>query len=637
MKRQRVWVVLLTGGSLLLAALILTDWLPVLRGPAPETPEWYWPYQLRPFSRWLLPALALLLLWLVCAWWLRLERHGRAQVAGLWLVAAASLLAQLALIQADNPHLRDELINRTYSNLASGFFQPAAELEGINQALAGYPALMPAFASEHARTHPPGLLVANRLTMDLLARFPALAERLAPPAIAARCIDLWLLDRPPAVAAALLVWALIPLVAAALTVFPAYGLARLLLPATAVKLGTLLAATLPALLLFAPKSVQLYAPLSLLIAWAFGRGLRQGKPGWFLLAGWLLSLATFLSLGNAALGLLLLVYALLDLWQKSRSGQPHPWTASRLWLAALAFGLGAALLWLVYWAGWGVPPWAIAQTGLGQHYALVTNLRRYEWWLVWNLVDVAIFAGWVVVVGVTAVFVSGWRRRPWTPAQMLALSLAVMLLLLNLSGSARGEGGRLWLFLMPLMALAAAAFLARLRPGWRWQALWLGWQLLLALCLALAWRPVRAVAVVAERPPMPQAIPQVETTASFAGIIQLDGYTVEEVEGQLMVTLFWRETGAVLRPYTVFTQLLDEEGVVVAQQDNWPVNGQWPPTCWKAGETVVDRYTLVLPPDLPSGGYTLITGWYDARDGRRLLLPDGQSYLPLRQWVRARP
>ncbi|NJN54170.1 MAG: hypothetical protein HC804_05065, partial [Anaerolineae bacterium] len=285
--------------------------------------------------------------------------------------------------------VQNELLNRVYSNLESGFIQPAAELPDLSNSLQNYATLMPTFTSEHARTHPPGLLIANRLTMELLTHFPALSAQLARPAVAAQCIDLWLLDRPTAVSAALLIWAIIPLLAAALTIFPAYWVARLILNGYATKLTALLVATLPALLLFAPKPVQLYAPLNLLIFYAFYRGLQKWSVRWFLLSGLLFSLATFLSLGNLALALLLLVYAGLHVASDKMS--PHhlitssPHHLITLLKCAAAFALGTAVLWLIFWLDGGVPPWAIFQTGLGQHYELVTRLRRYEWWVVWDL------------------------------------------------------------------------------------------------------------------------------------------------------------------------------------------------------------------------------------------------------------
>ncbi len=631
MNRQRLFFLILLGCTAVLILLIFTDWLPILRGPAPETAEWYWPHRLRPYTHWLKPLLATLLMGGVAAWWLRLEGDGRAVKMGLWLLAGASLLLQLALLNADSTSIRDELINRVYSNLESGFFQPAAELPDLGSSLANYPALMPTFSSEHARTHPPGLLIANRLTIDLLARFPALAERLAYPAAAARCIDLWLLDRPTAVSAALLIWAIIPLLAGALTVFPAHWLAKEMLGGTAVKLATLLVITLPTLLLFAPKAVQLYAPLSLLIFLAFYRGLQNWSWRWFFLSGLLFSLATFLSLGNLSLALLLGVYV---------SGvyvSGVTYHASRIThhvlSCSLAFALGAATLWLINWLGWGVPPWAIFQAGLGQHYELVTHIRRYSWWVVWDLVDVLVFTGWVIVVGFTAVLLQTFRRRPLMPVHWLAISTAVLLLVLDISGAARGEVGRLWLFFFPFMALVAAHWLAETQPGWRRQAALVGMQLALTLALALAWQPVRAVAVVAQRPSLPIATPETNADILFGDTLRLTGYTVRQEAAALDVTLFWRGERGVLRPYTVFNHLLNEQGELIAQQDNWPVNGQWPPTCWRVGETVVDRYTIPLPDNLPPGVYTLVTGWYDAADGRRLPTSAGQDTTTLHHFT----
>lgn len=622
---------LLTG---LLLALIVSDAFPYLRGPAPETPEWYWPYQLRPWTAWIRPLAAAALLTAVSTLWLRTSNKW-ADRAMLALLVGCSLLLQTSLMNADNPNIRDERINRVYSNLESGFFQPAAEISHLGSTLHNYPALMPTFSSEHARTHPPGLLLANHLTIRLLSHFPTLADALAQPSVAARCIDPWLLERPTAVAAALWVWSLIPLALAALTIYPAYLLARALLPTpTAVKLATLLIATLPALLIFAPKSVQLYAPLSLLIVYTFWRGLQRWQMRWFFVSGCLLSLATFLSLGNIALGLLLLIYAPYHLWQK----QPHQLKMGtligQLIRPALIFAAGTAVCWLLYAVGWGVSPLAVVQTGLSQHYQLATQWRRYDWWVLWNLVDLFLFNGVVVLVGFTAVVWQLGRRQGLTQGHGLALATAVMLLAINLSGSSRGEVGRIWLFFFPFLALAAGQFWAEQWPNWRGQAVLVASQLALTLILAMSWQSVRAVAVVAQRPLAADVAPQTVVGHRFGQALQLEGYTLETETQALQLTLFWRLAAPVLRPYTVFTQLINEQNEVVAQQDNWPVQGQWPPTCWQVGERVTDPYQLALPAELPAGTYRLVVGWYDASNGRRLLTTDGHDALLLQVLVR---
>lgn len=633
MSRRNLWLALLLGGSLLLVALILSDAMPWLRGPAPGTPEWFWPYLLRPVARWWPTLLAAGLLWICAAFWLRDERPSRRRTAvALAGLIATSLLLQISFAYADNADLPQELVNRVQSNQASGYFEPAVEIDDLGATLRAYPAVMPTFPSEHAQTHPPGLVLANWLTVRLWEQVPAAAEPVARLIWPNRCIDLWLLNRSAAVAAALGTWVLLPLLAAALTVLPAFGLARRWLHGRSIALSSVLAATVPALLLFAPKVVQFYAPLTLLLFWAFDRALsRRSLPG-MLLAGLLFSGLSFLSLGNVALVLPLLVFALLRLY-RGADEPPVPPTAVAL---AAMFALGAASIWLVFWTATGVAPWDIAAVGLGQHYTLVTNLRRYDWWIVWNLVDLLVYGGWPTVLGFTAGLATAFaavRRKTAsasTAVDALAVALLVLILVLNFSGSARGEVGRIWIFFTPLLAYPAARFWSEMLPGKRAAWLLVALQLAITISIGVAWQPVRAVAVVAQPPalePVTPAYPR-DIVATDAPIV-LSGYDLLVTDTALELTLVWQAVGAAPRPYTVFTQLLDAGGSLVAQQDNWPVSGQWPPTCWRDGDSIPDRYTIALPADLPPGDYSLIVGMYDAASGVRLLWDNSRDAIEL--------
>ena len=628
--------------SLLLASAILLDWLPWLRGPAPETSEWYWPYLLRPMQRWWPAAAAALLTLIASALWLRQERPNRNRTAlFLYVLFACSLLLQISLIYADRADISAELVDRTLSNQASGFFEAAAEITDMNELLAAYPQAMPLFVSEHARTHPPGMIVANWAMIQVLVKMNWLAEPVAAFVRPLRCMDLWLYGHDTAVAAALGIWALIPLLAAAATIFPAYGVARLLLPESdTAKLATILAAMMPALILFAPKSVQLYAPLTLLMFWLFHDGLTQKSAAKLFLAGLVGSILTFFSLGNAALFLLLALYAIFMLLLSRRNDQqddlwPQDW-GQMAW-QLLAFGAGAAVIWLVYLLFWQVPPWEIAGSGLGQHYQLVTHIRRYEWWVIWNLIDLVIYSGWPLASGFLGSLVLAyrlWRNGKFAPVDALAVILTTLILVLNFSGSARGEVGRLWLFFMPLLAFPAAHFWQGALPGKRGALVVIALQLLMVLSLGWAWRPVRAVIVVAEQPAMVQAEPQNDLDENFVGEpLRLTGYTLASNRvspgDHIVLTLFWQAAGPASRPYTVFNHLVNDEGQLAAQQDNWPVNGQWPPSCWRDGTVIVDEYAIAVPPDAEPGSYRLITGLYDTENGARLLLEDGRDALEL--------
>jgi len=90
----------------------------------------------------------------------------------------------------------------------------------------------------------------------------------------------------------------------------------------------------------------------------------------------------------------------------------------------------------------------------------------------------------------------------------------------------------------------------------------------------------------------------------------------------LRLTLYWRVLAPMETSYTVFTHLLDANGQLWAQKDNPPVRGSYPTTEWRVGETIVDKYDIVIPPDAPAGQYELEVGLYDATTGQRLLLLD---------------
>ncbi|MBK8050545.1 MAG: hypothetical protein IPK16_27640 [Anaerolineales bacterium] len=91
----------------------------------------------------------------------------------------------------------------------------------------------------------------------------------------------------------------------------------------------------------------------------------------------------------------------------------------------------------------------------------------------------------------------------------------------------------------------------------------------------------------------------------------------------LALTLYWQTDAPVGASYTVFTQLLDAQGKLVAQQDNLPVQGLAPTNTWKPGIVLRDPYLLRPPADLPKGEYQLQVGLYDTNGRQPLTLPDG--------------
>lgn len=92
--------------------------------------------------------------------------------------------------------------------------------------------------------------------------------------------------------------------------------------------------------------------------------------------------------------------------------------------------------------------------------------------------------------------------------------------------------------------------------------------------------------------------------------------------GQLPVTLAWQGLAEMSEDYTVFVQVLDAADRIVGQVDAWPVQGTFPTSQWRPGETVIDPYLVQLSPDLEPGDYRVIVGFYLLATGQRLAVVD---------------
>jgi hypothetical protein len=96
--------------------------------------------------------------------------------------------------------------------------------------------------------------------------------------------------------------------------------------------------------------------------------------------------------------------------------------------------------------------------------------------------------------------------------------------------------------------------------------------------------------------------------------ISLRGYQTEpgplKAGASFNFKVYWQTDRPLAENYTIFTQLLDSQGRLVAGYDSQPLGGYFPTSQWPAGEIVTDQVQLPLPADLPAGSYTLITGMY---------------------------
>ena len=96
----------------------------------------------------------------------------------------------------------------------------------------------------------------------------------------------------------------------------------------------------------------------------------------------------------------------------------------------------------------------------------------------------------------------------------------------------------------------------------------------------------------------------------------------------ISLTLYWEVLGLLEEDYTVFVQVIDADGQVVTQKDNYPQNGTYPTSIWSEQDPiVVDEYELVLPTEIGRPPYRIIVGMYRLEDGSRLPIRDSDGQL----------
>lgn len=509
--RAHLW--LAAGVALLLTGvfgwIVAVDAWPGLRGPGPWPPSWRWLHQ--PLDFWAggkgLVHLLLLGAYGGAVAGLQWERSGGGTRVRLGLALAVLFMFvwQLAQVWVREQSLLDTLIFRTYAPPLNGYFLAPAQAEDVAWTLRNYAQAMPHFFGDKPETHPPGLFLFYLAFQRLFEALPSVSGWLGP------IVRGWAIPGRdwPQLGEALLSsafvtsWLQIGLTSLApLTVYLALGQFRGGVWGGGVWGGgadarrgwalfvALLLPLIPPLTLFVLQWDTVYPALGFLAWFLALRGQNRGDGWWdWLGAGLLLSLLTWLSFGNLVYGLLIGLHVL---W---RAGLDFSASGERLQLARFwplaaglgLMGLGVALPWLLAYLGWEMNFFALMDVALSRHYQIVTAQRVYTVWVWMNLVDFALWLGpGMLLLGIVGSVGSLRRAREVAAVRDVAglgLIFWAVLLLLNFSGSTRGEIGRLWMFLMPFPVLLAAAL-----PWGRAQRLCL-------LLVMLAWSWVIAYSI----------------------------------------------------------------------------------------------------------------------------------------------
>jgi len=642
-------------GITLLTILLLTAFAlnlnPYLRGPD----EWRWAYAVPsdPARLWI-PALTLSLYLILTLIWIK-QATRRPPSSSRWqrrvlllaLVLAVPLIQASLLAIGDRDILRP-LFYRTVSAGASGVFSVGSTIEDAADFLRRYPTLMPTFPV-HPQRYPPGLPLLFYLARRILETFPSLNDLLGFRLRLYQCHDLTLMRLSNATISTAIIQMALPLLSG-FTLLPLYGLARQAYGQRTAAWAVALYPLVPSFALWSARWEQFYPFLASLSWYLLYLGLTRTRRSALLAAGLTLSLASLLNFGNLALLLPMALFALF--WLRTQPSVTS--NLQSLISNLLAFLVGLTSPWLIYQFAFGTGFLDIWRVSMSYHLGLD---RGYWTWLGYHLYDFFVFLGLPLALLFLIALVKATRdllqpitcrsplaarrrysRHPQSAIDTLTLSFALGLLLLDLSGTSRGEVARVWLFLTPFAVISAARGLTRLRlgrPGLVLVTFLMALQLftfntfLRVVTTGLTDPPFRARHFDVDQdntlPPITHPL-SARFSVENADSIALLGYNLDpdasvdtvDTGDTLHLTLYWQSLKPMTQPYTVFTHLVGSDEQLAGHQDNMPLRDTGPTTCWVPGEIIADPYDIPINPQAPSGDYVLETGFYLWETGERL-------------------
>ncbi|MFN2202203.1 MAG: hypothetical protein ACK2UO_13410 [Caldilineaceae bacterium] len=194
--------------------------------------------------------------------------------------------------------------------------------------------------------------------------------------------------------------------------------------------------------------------------------------------------------------------------------------------------------------------------------------------------------------------------------------------------------GRYFFPAAPTLVLLIAVGL----QAWRvWTLNWLVGGLMLALSIATpfwiivpAYQPAVSANVLGEDA-APSLTPISANLGDHFAILGVGAIPDHLQPGQEATVLVkWRARKPATTDYSVFVHLVDENGLIIAQQDTMPGSGLYPTSEWLTDETRIETYTV----EIPTGAYTpnrgsWVVGMYDSATGERLpVLPGSTAVQP---------
>ena len=601
---MRKWIIGFTTIFLLFLAFNI---IPEMRG------GWGWRWEYQKPSNWtsIFILVLILLIYLIGVWWIR-SRERLLWVGLLWSIAAGFALAVGIQNVRDDPMFM--LFSHTVSPVQTGASTVAVQFlskDGVDESLQNWTDVMHRSDEKniiHFSTSPPGQPLIHYWIADLFEAVESVSRPLSMALRPYQCStpDVMEYQRGEIVSAGF--GMLMPLWAA-FAVIPVFFAAFYLTDDRQVSLRLAQWMPLvPSLLLFAPTWNTLY-PLLVVTSFVFFlHSLTRRKIVSAFFAGIAMSLTTFLNFSIFPL-FALFGFFTLGYWYFVARKEDSELTWRWIVKIGFVFGLGLSSIWAIFAIYSGVTPFDIMQVTFDQHLDIK---RNYYIWLLLHPYDLLMFTGWAIALMAILALIYAIKRirskQPLSKVDILALSTAITIISLDLTGITRGESARIWLFFTPFLLLSTGEFFVKHLN--RWDIPLLTTQ---AGTVAIMGAVLPVVAFdmnpLVESPRTDvlsldhlemRPLDFIFKSETYEGEFDLSGYRfiADPTNQRITVEFLWEGVKQVERPYQFEVVATADDNGVIRQSEpyRWyPQGGNYLTTCWQKGDQIHDVIIIDVP------------------------------------------
>ena len=443
--------------TILFLLAIAVNISPYLRGPAPYFPDWRWGYEpTNTLSKLYVPLICLAGIYYLIYLTERKERKKSNLWFLSWFVILGFLL-QLAILFYSRAGL-NVLVNRIIYPGINGYFTTALTIHSFPEFIHNFNSQLGGFPM-YAKFHPPGAVLFFYFffaVFHFFAPFLSFLNHIFPAHNDVALIWKGLTDYQKATV--LFTGVFIPFLAE-VTIVPLYFCARLVYGEKVAMRNAIMFLFVPSMFLFTPQNDTFMPLLTAIFLYCFVYGLVKRKIVMIFLSGVILGIScsftlTFLPL-LGFLGLLGIIYAI----QKKLSLKQVTNYSVMLLLGFLLVPL--LLLFLFQFNSI-----EMIQRIMYYHYSIF-RWRKYSVWIFYNLYDFFLFIGIPLTIFFCMMFYQNCKELLKQKSayikktDFIFLAFVLMLFIVDISGSVRGETARIWTPFIPILVLFLSNFMTK--------------------------------------------------------------------------------------------------------------------------------------------------------------------------------